>query len=77
MPNPNTEAVMTLQSQSVQTLCSILLQCLSGPLSPVLWVELYSPKRYIEVLPPVLQNMTLFRNRFTADVISYDEVTLE
>lgn len=42
----------------------------------MLWVELcpMPPNSFVEVLTPVLQNVTLCVNRVIADVIIYDEV---
>lgn len=35
----------------------------------VVWVELCPPNRYVEVLAPIPMNVTLFKNRVSADVI--------
>lgn len=42
-----------------------------------LWVEFSPWERYVEVVTPVPQNLTLFWNRVIADVISYTEVMLK
>lgn len=36
----------------------------------MLWVELSLQKRYVEVLTPSIQNVTLFGNKIVADIIS-------
>lgn len=43
----------------------------------LLWIEMYSPKRYFEVLTPVPQKMAFSGKRVMADIISSDEVILE